>query len=56
MTPLERKQIEYLKREKDTLVDNFIGACEEINNQIKDVKSGHWLAEIKKKSQKEGEA
>ena len=46
MKPIERQHIEYLKREKDTLVDNFIGACEEINRQIKDVKSGEWLRQV----------
>ena len=42
MTALERKQLKYLKAEKERLVDSFIGACEEINAQIKDVKSGEW--------------
>ena len=48
MTPIERQHLEYLKKEKETLVDNFIGACEEINNQIKDVKSGEWLRQMQK--------
>ena len=47
MTYLEKKQIEYLKRQKDALIDSFIGACEEINEQIKDVKNGTWLKEVK---------
>ena len=48
MTALERKQIEYLKKQKDSLIDAFMGACEEINEQIKDVKNGTWLKEVQK--------
>lgn len=46
MTYLEKKQIEYLKKQKDALIDSFMGACEEINAQIKDVKNGTWLKEV----------
>jgi hypothetical protein len=48
MKPIERKQLLYLQQKKLTLVDNFIGAAEEINDQIKEVKSGRWLKEISK--------
>lgn len=56
MNYLERKQIAYLKTQKDILIDNFIGACEAINDQIDDVKSGLWLKELQSqtgKSEKE---
>jgi hypothetical protein len=46
MTYAERKQIEYLKQRKNNLIDEFIGACNEINNQIKEVKSGEWAKEV----------
>ena len=48
MKPIERKQLLYLQQKKLTLIDNFIGAAEEINDQIKEVKSGRWLKEISK--------
>ena len=43
MTYEEKKQIEYLQSRKNTLIDEFIGACEEINKQIKEVRSGEWI-------------
>lgn len=49
MNHMERKQIEYLKRQKEELLDNFIGACELINQQIKEVRSGTWLKEVTEK-------
>lgn len=45
MTKEEKKQIEYLKKRKEELIDQFIGAAEEINAQIKDVKTGVWRKE-----------
>lgn len=53
MTELERKQIEHLKQRKDSLIDNFIGACEEINRQIDDVRKGFWLRAVKAESEEE---
>lgn len=47
MEQIEKKQIEYLKKRKEALISGFIDACEEINDQIKDVKSGKWLEEMK---------
>ena len=46
MNAIERKHLNYLKAEKERLLDSFIGACEEINEQIKDVKSGEWRRRI----------
>lgn len=46
MEQIEKKQIEYLKKRKEALISGFIVACEEINDQIKDVKSGKWLEEM----------
>ena len=43
---VERKQMEYLKREKDILCHRFIGACEEINREIADVRSGEWFKSV----------
>lgn len=45
---MERKRIEHLKQRKENLMYEFIGACEEVNNQIKEVKSGKWLEEMEK--------
>jgi len=42
MTYEERQQIIYLKNRKDTLLYQFIGACEEINKQIDEVRNGEW--------------
>lgn len=50
MEQIEKKQIEYLKKRKEALISGFIDACEEINDQIKDVKSGKWLEEMKEAS------
>ena len=38
----EKMQIKYLQERKSFLIDQFIGACEEINEQIKAVKNGEW--------------
>lgn len=38
----EKKQITYLQKRKDELLENFIGACTEINKQIDEVKNGAW--------------
>ena len=48
MTYEERRQISYLKDRKDQLLDQFIGACEEINRQIDEVKSGSWRKKLRK--------
>ena len=42
----EKMQIKYLQDRKSFLIDQFIGACEEINEQIKDVKSGRWKKQL----------
>lgn len=47
MTREEKRQIEYLKKRREELIDQFIGAAEEINAQIKDVKTGIWRKERK---------
>lgn len=44
---IEKRQIEILKKRKDNLIYEFIGACENINEQIKDVRSGKWIKEIR---------
>jgi len=49
MTFAEKKQIEYLKSRKNTLLDEFVGACKEINEQIKEVETGVWLAKQEKR-------
>jgi hypothetical protein len=48
MTQQERKQIDYLKKQKDELIDRFIGACEQINDLIDEVRSGVWAREMEK--------
>lgn len=48
MTYKERNQLKYLQNRKNQIIDNMIGACMEINDQIKDVKSGEWLKNIEK--------
>lgn len=47
MTELEKGQLAYLIERKELLIDNMIGAVEAINQQIKDVKNGTWLKELK---------
>lgn len=42
----EQRQIEYLERHKDALIYEFIGACEDINEQIKAVRNGEWLRQV----------
>jgi len=42
----EKNQIAYLQKQKDELLERFIGACEEINKQISEVKDGHWIKQI----------
>lgn len=42
LNPAERKQLRYLLERKNDLIDNFIGACDEIANQIVEVKNGNW--------------
>lgn len=49
MTPLEKKQITYLQKRKNDLIDQFIGQCNEINEQIKEIKNGEWIKEVDKK-------
>lgn len=48
MTQKERNQLKYLHNRKNQIIDNMIGACMEINEQIKDVKNGEWLKNIEK--------
>lgn len=47
MTLEERNQLKYLQDRKTQIIDNMIGACMEINEQIKQVKSGEWLRDNK---------
>lgn len=44
---IERKQIAYLKKRKEELICGFIDACEEINAQIREVKNGNWIKEVR---------
>lgn len=46
MTDIEEKQIEYLKHRKELLIDDLVSACEEINRQIKEVKTGEWKRKL----------
>jgi hypothetical protein len=48
MTIKEKNQLNYLLNRKNQIIDNMIGACMEINEQIKEVKSGKWLKNIEK--------
>lgn len=48
LTDREKKQIDYLQNRKMELIDNLMGACEEINAQIKEVKNGNWLRCVEK--------
>lgn len=40
------EQIEYLKHRKELLIDDLVSACEEINRQIKEVKTGEWKRKL----------
>ena len=44
---IERKQIAYLKKRKEEMICGFIDACEEINAQIREVKNGNWIKEVR---------
>lgn len=44
---IERKHIAYLKKRKEELIIGFIDACEEINAQIKEVKDGTWIKQVR---------
>lgn len=48
MTQKERNQLKYLHNRKNLIIDSMIYACMEINEQIKEVKSGEWLKNIEK--------
>lgn len=48
MTKKERNQLKYLQNRKNQIIDNMIYTCMEINEQIKEVKSGEWLKNIEK--------
>lgn len=50
MTLQEKMQIEYLKKRRNELVDNFIGAVYEINAQIRDVRAGLWKKEMQEEN------
>lgn len=47
MTELEKGQLAILLKRKEMLIDNMIGAVEDINQQIKEVKNGTWLRDLK---------
>ena len=44
---IERKHLAYLKKRKEELIIGFIDACEEINAQIKEVKDGTWIKQVR---------
>lgn len=46
LTPIEQKQIEYLKNRQDELADSYVWGLAEIKEQIELVKSGYWLRAI----------
>lgn len=46
LTYQEKQQIEKLEARKEHLIWQLIGACNEINDQIKYVKGGNWLKDI----------
>lgn len=51
----EKAHLRYLINRKNELIDNFIGAAEEIQQQIKEVKDGTWYKE-QLKGEENGEA
>lgn len=50
MNNLEKGQLAILLKRKEMLIDNMVGAVEDINQQIKEVKSGTWLKEVQGKA------
>ena len=42
LNSLERKELERLERRKDAVIYQMMGACDEINEEIKAVKNGSW--------------
>ena len=47
LNSLERSELERLERHKDAVIYQMMGACDEINEQIKAVKSGSWYEHFK---------
>jgi hypothetical protein len=55
LNPAERRQLRYLLKRKNDLIDNFIGACEELSNQIIEVRNGNWWKEQLEEEKESGE-
>lgn len=47
----ERKQVEYLNNLKLIALEDFIGKCELLNRQIREVKNGMWYDIILKEQE-----
>lgn len=47
----ERKQVEYLNNLKLIALEDFIGKCELLNRQIREVKNGMWYDVILKEEE-----
>lgn len=43
---IEERQIEYLEKRREHLINMLVAACEDINDQIKAIKNGYWKAEV----------
>ena len=49
----EKREIERLKSQKDGAIYRCMGACEQLNDQIKAVENGSWYKDHKKDFEKE---
>ena len=52
MNDMEKRQIEILEKQKEVLIYQLMGAMDNINEQIKQVKAGEWYRKL---TEKEGE-
>ena len=55
LNPAERRQLRYLLKRKNDLIDNFIGACDELSKQIIEVRNGNWWKEQLEEEKESGE-
>ena len=47
LSVVEQREIERLEKQKDMYISIMMGKCELINEMIKEVNSGSWLAKMK---------
>ena len=46
LNSLEKAELQRLENHKNGVIYQMMGACDEINEQIKEVKNGSWYARL----------